>query len=311
MVEGKAPFSNSLTKISLESLEKRVKDALDKTGFTVALSTLMEDKDKIERQIRSGNCSEEEKKNLEHELQNIKEQIDKREREKKATEDEERQRQANEAKTTDGGGRTTYEIFSHFLSGGCFPASASIADSHGCPEAIDSLKIGDVVQVIVDNKVTVSTVYAFIHRQPEVLQQFLKITTVKGKAITITADHLLFVEKMRQLIGIPARDVKIGDRLHVREFGIVTNDAVQDISVVYDKGVYAPVTLSGTILVNDIHTSCYFDVLSHEWSHRAMAILRALHYASPSMTRKISAIGEKDGFPGWCRLAHRMLTLFD
>ena len=116
---------------------------------------------------------------------------------------------------------------------------------------------------------------------------------------------------MGQATAIPARDVKIGDTVYVRGSHGSEKDLVQSINTVYEKGAYAPVTLSGTILVNDVHTSCYFDVLSHEWSHRAMSIARALHYVSPSMVRRISAIGEKDGFPGWCRLAHMMLTLLD
>ena len=133
----------------------------------------------------------------------------------------------------------------------------------------------------------------------------------KKKILPITADHLLFVELMGQATAIPARDVKIGDTVYVRGSHGSEKDLVQSISTVYEKGAYAPVTLSGTILVNDVHTSCYFDVLSHEWSHRAMSIARALHHVSPSMMRRISAIGEKDGFPGWCRLAHTMLTLLD
>ena len=72
-----------------------------------------------------------------------------------------------------------------------------------------------------------------------------------------------------------------------------------EISTVYEKGVYAPVTRSGTILINDVHTSCYFDVLSHKLSHRAMAVPRAVYHVSPRILRWISGLGEKDGFPGW------------
>ena len=83
---------------------------------------------------------------------------------------------------------------------------------------------------------------------------------------------------------------------------------VQDIITVYEKVVYAPVTRSGTILINDVHTSCYFDVLSHKLSQRAMAVPRALYHVSPGILRWINGLGEKDGFPGWCRLAHKILT---
>ncbi|PFX21654.1 putative protein PHLOEM PROTEIN 2-LIKE A3 [Stylophora pistillata] len=163
---------------------------------------------------------------------------------------------------------------------------------------IESLKVGDEVLVITSNGIQSDTVITFIHRQPEIVEEFLKIVTTKKKILLITADHLLFVEVMRQATAIPARDVKIGDTVYVKGSHGSEKDSVRSISTVYEKGAYAPVSLSGTILVNDVHTSCYFDVLSHEWSHRAMGIARALHYVSPSMVQRISAIGEKNGFPG-------------
>ena len=108
--------------------------------------------------------------------------------------------------------------------------------------------------------------------------------------------------------AIPARDVSIGDTVYVRgDQGELETDAVQSIKSVYEKGVYAPVTLSGSILVDDVHTSCYFDMLSHEWSHRAMGIVRAIYHVSPWMVQWLSSIGQEDGFPGWCRVAHKVL----
>ena len=211
--------------------------------------------------------------------------------------------------SSDGGTSSNGGFFSFF--GGCYPGSAIIYDSNSRARPIESLQVGDKVLTITKNGIKSDTVITFIHRQPEIVEEFLKIVTKKKKILPITADHLLFVELMGQATAIPARDVKIGDTVYVRGSHGSEKDLVQSISTVYEKGAYAPVTLSGTILVNDVHTSCYFDVLSHEWSHKAMSIARALHHVSPSMMRRISAIGEKDGFPGWCRLAHTMLTLPD
>ncbi|XP_078360586.1 tiggy-winkle hedgehog protein-like [Oculina patagonica] len=176
---------------------------------------------------------------------------------------------------------------------------------------MDSLKLGDEVHVISTKGICLEPVITFIHYHPEVMQEFLKITTKKNKVLKITEDHLIFVEKKGQAAAIPARDVNVGDTVYVKEKHGVEKDAVQSTSTVYEKGVYAPVTLGGTILVNDVHTSCYFDVLSHEWSHRAMGVARAVHYVSPWMLQRISGVGQKDGFQGWCRLVHKMLTLLD
>ena len=171
-----------------------------------------------------------------------------------------------------------------------------------------SLKIGEKVQVAAKGNICLEPVITVIHREQEKLQEFLSITTTKNNNLKITEDHLLFVEKNGLSQAIPARDVQIGDTVYVKQNGLMKTATVQDISTVHEKGVYAPVTRSGTILINDVHTSCYFDVLSHKLSQRAMAVPRAVYHVSPGILRWISGLGEKDGFPGWCRLAHKILT---
>ena len=197
---------------------------------------------------------------------------------------------------------------------GCFPASATLADVARRRRQMESLLLGEEVQVITDKGVTSKPVITFIHRQPDLFQEFLQITTLRYKKILkITEDHLIFVEKNGKEAAIPARDVKIGDMVYVKVGGqeMLEKDAVQCVSIVFEKGVYAPVTLSGTILVNDVNTSCYFDVLSHVWFHRAMVAARAVYHLSPTMAEWISSIGEEDGFPGWCRLAHKLLLTWN
>lgn len=218
---------------------------------------------------------------------------------------------AKEAEQKEDGGNAT-EVVEN-ASGGCYPGSATIVDIHFQPRKMESLKVGDVVQVVSDKEIHYEPVITFIHRQSEVTHEFLEITTLNGKKILkITEDHLVFVEKGGQAAAIPARDVIIGDILYViDDQNVVKKDAVQNIRFVWEKGVYAPVTLSGTILVNDVHTSCYFDVLSHEWSHWAMGVARVVYQVSPWMVKWLSNIGQKNGFPGWCRLAHKMLTLME
>ena len=198
--------------------------------------------------------------------------------------------------------------------GGCYPASATFVDVTGRRRQMESLLLGEEVQVITDKGITSKPVITFIHRQPDLFQKFLQITTLRYKKILkITEDHLIFVEKNGKEAAIPARDVKIGDVVYVKVGGkeMLEKDAVQGVSIVFEKGVYAPVTLSGTILVNDVYTSCYFDVLSHVWFHRAMGAARAVYHLSPKMVEWLSSIGEEDGFPGWCRLAHKLLLTWN
>ena len=306
----RGPLIHRLTSVSREELNKEIKKALDEKGITKQEDDLRREEEQIRCQLRDPNKSDEEKRELEKRLAKI--EREKAELIETKTEVEEEKEKSQFKDGLDPVGRiSTRIVLNAALSGGCYPGSAFIYNSNSQARRIESLQVGDEVLVITKNGIQSDPVITFIHRQPEIVERFLKIVTKKEKILLITADHLLFVEVTGQATAIPARDVKIGDTVYVRGSHGSEKDLVQSISTVYEKGAYAPVTLSGTILVNDVHTSCYFDVLSHEWSHRAMSIARALHYVSPSMVRRISAVGEKDGFPGWCRLAHTMLTLLD
>lgn len=308
----KGPFMHHLNTASKEVLNEAINKAMKESGLTKQEEAIRQQQELIKRQLEEKEKSDAEKRELEARLAEEKKKQKELEDKKKQLEEDQRQQQLKEAETPSGGNATkTIERKGGTSSGGCYPGSAIIYDSNSRARRIESLQVGDEVLVISSDGIQSDTVITFIHRQPEIVEEFFKIVTTKEKILLITADHLLFVEVMGQATAIPARDVQIGDKVYVRGSHGSEKDSVRSISTVYEKGAYAPVTLSGTILVNDVHTSCYFDVLSHEWSHQAMGIARTLHYLSPSMVQRISAIGEKDGFPGWSRLAHKMLTLLD
>lgn len=283
---------------------------MDESGLTKQAEALREKEEQIKKQLAEKERSDTERRELEERLAEEKKKQDELEAQKKQLEQEKKEAQIQAAQTTSGG-NATETVQNNNNNGSCYPSSAIIYDENGRPRRIESLKIGDEVQVITSTGLRSEPVITFIHRQPEIVDKFVKITTMKNKILKISEDHLSFVEEMGQATAIPARDVKVGDTVYVKGSHDPEKDSVQSISTVYEKGAYAPVTLSGTILVNDVHTSCYFDVLPHEWSHRAMGVARALYYVSPWMLQWISAVGEKNGFPGWCRLAHTMLTLLD
>ncbi|KAL9985832.1 hypothetical protein ACROYT_G008280 [Oculina patagonica] len=283
--KGKGSFIHRLTKASKSVLDEEIKKAMDESGLTKQAEALRKKEEELKKQLDDKRKSDAEREKLEKELEEEKRKQEELEEQKKKLEEEKKEPKKRLLKV-------------HRVE----PQQR---------QRMDSLKIGEEVQVIAFNEIRFEPVITFIHHQLEVMQEFLEITTMKNNILKITEDHLMFVEKTGQAAAIPARDVKVGDTVYVKGKHGIEKDAVQSISSVYEKGVYAPVTLSGTILVNNVHTSCYFDVLSHEWSHRAMGVARAVHYVSPWMLRWISGVGQKDGFPGWCRLAHKMLTLLD
>lgn len=306
MVQGRGRYVHTLTQASGKVLNIAIEEALQESGINDQLKKIQEEEDRIKKEEEKAEWkSEEDAERFKKRKQKV------QKRKLRVNKDAENIKKKKEAEQKEDGGKATEAVEN--ASGGCYPGSATIVDIHFQPRKMESLKVGDVVQVVSDKEIHYEPVITFIHRQSEVTHEFLEITTLHGrKILKITEDHLVFVEKGEQAAAIPARDVIIGDTLYVRDdHNVVKKDEVQNIRFVWEKGVYAPVTLSGTILVNDVHTSCYFDVLSHEWSHWAMGVARAVYQVSPWMVKWMSNIGQKDGFPGWCRLAHKILTLME
>ena len=296
MMTGRERFVHKLTNTSKIVLEQQIKKALEESGINHKLEELEKKEKQLALVTDRGGQS----------YRDLLAKIKRLEDERRKLED----LKTREQKET--GGKATEPIKERVSSegNGCYAGSGTIVDMHGRLRRMDSLKVGDKVHAITNKGIRLEPVIVFVHRQPDVMQEFLKITTLKKKTLRITKDHLLFVEKEGQAAAIPAKDVNIGDTVYVRGGqGAVEKDAVQNINHVFEKGVYAPVTLSGTILVNDVHTSCYIDVLSHEWCHRAMGVVRAMHHLSPWLLQWLSSVGKENGIPGWCRLGQKMLTL--
>ena len=316
MTKDKGPFKNRLTLESKNAVEERIQESLRASGLVEENEQLDKEREELERRMK--NLPEtEEKKELELQLAENERRAFAAQQKRSALVTESVHTQVRMCKEGSVGDVTLtiqeMQIVRGSILDGCFPESATFVDKHGRKRRMASLKTGEEVQVSTESGVRWEPVMTYIHRQPNVMQEFLKITTLKnGKILKITEDHLLFVEKEGRASAIPAREVNIGDTVYVKgDQDSLETDVVQSISSVMEKGVYAPVTLGDTILVNDVHTSCYFDVLSHEWSHRAMGVARAVYHVSPWMLEWISGVGEKDGFPGWCRLSYKLLTLID
>jgi Hint module len=94
-------------------------------------------------------------------------------------------------------------------------------------------------------------VYAFAHLHKTTTAPYLHISTDSPNApLEVTAEHLLYVNGKYTA----AKDVKVGDILMD---GSHTEAKVQKITIKQKAGLYAPLTPSGTLIVNGIQTSAY------------------------------------------------------
>lgn len=152
----------------------------------------------------------------------------------------------------------------------CFPG-----DSYVLTEQNEMVFIADVVPgtkifsfVNSNGKMESSEVYTILHFEPNRIARYLILKTQSGDTLKISPNHLIFLEKLEVKF---ASEVKIGDVL------ITANghkSMVVDISYMMRRGVFAPVTHSGTIIVDGILVSCYASFPNHHLAHLATAPLR-------------------------------------
>ena len=122
------------------------------------------------------------------------------------------------------------------------------------------LKIGDLVKTVSDGKVVYQKVITFLHRDLDVEADFVKITFDNGSELTVTGNHLLLTQRGNcdVITSKPACEVEVGD-------GEVMSGEGERVRVVRveserHKGIFCPLTESGTIVVDGILCSCYASV---------------------------------------------------
>lgn len=119
-----------------------------------------------------------------------------------------------------------------------------------------------------------SEVIMFLDYDPSQRREFLKFTLSSGRTITATVSHLLVASG----VSVFAGSLRVGDRLLTRDARAnrLVEDAIVRIEGVLHTGVYAPLTATGTVVVDDVLASCYATVDSQEIAQLAFAPVRVL-----------------------------------
>uniref|UniRef100_A0AC34RLL8 Uncharacterized protein n=1 Tax=Panagrolaimus sp. JU765 TaxID=591449 RepID=A0AC34RLL8_9BILA len=154
----------------------------------------------------------------------------------------------------------------------CFTADTLVMTENG-PIRMDELKVGDKIEVAVDNSTNLDEVISFVHRLPETVANFVRIMLVDGTEVKLTPQH--FIHKiscsepvLKNIKQVYAVEIAVGDcLLKQNKDRAFVPIRVGSISTTEEKGVYSPMTESGTIVVNQIMASCHNVVKSETLSH--------------------------------------------
>lgn len=95
------------------------------------------------------------------------------------------------------------------------------------------------------------------------MTKFYTITSESGKKISLTGDHLIGIISSNEVIYVPAKHVRCGDLLLVSSPNQIQPSRIIDIGQEMKSGWFAPLTVKGTLLVNQILVSCFASVSNH------------------------------------------------
>lgn len=140
--------------------------------------------------------------------------------------------------------------------GACFSSSSTVDTPVGIKN-IMNLKIGD--QIYTPNGI--ESITSYLHRDETTKTKMIKVITNKNY-IELTEDHMILVNDRY----IRADEICIGDKIE-KDNQVIKLENIESI------GYCAPLTASGTLLVNGFNVSCYVQygyMLSHEIIHAFM-----------------------------------------
>jgi len=174
------------------------------------------------------------------------------------------------------------------LFDGCFPSSALVSLADGTQKRMDELVIDDLVQTAdaTTGALSFEPVRSFIDvNRRDNVTSFFALKHDAGDQIVATANHLIFasVDVQTPPIDIRVDQVQVGMYLWLVVDGKVLKPVrVIDVALHSETGYFAPMTGSGTIIVNGVLCSNYIGHRSdHHLKHATYAPLRLLHRALP------------------------------
>ena len=142
------------------------------------------------------------------------------------------------------------------------------------------LNIGDRVRTLGTNGETIfSEVIAFLHKEIKTVAHFYTLKTNIENVVRLSPQHLIFrkINTSSPISAVFASQINIGDLLYTSNGNISSFQAVSQITMTTETGVYAPLTRQGTLLVDGALVSCYAHWPSHDIAHLVMAPLRAVN----------------------------------
>jgi len=141
---------------------------------------------------------------------------------------------------------------------------------------IDQLKFGDKIKTIKHGKMALTKFIGYGHSDKSFKTDFIIVKSASTE-LEITNDHLIPINKTNKLEFVPARQLEIGNEIFVKSLDQEYKfEKIISLETIKGEGIYAPMTESGTLLVNNVFASCFANVYSQNKAQMVLAPIRAL-----------------------------------
>jgi hypothetical protein len=165
---------------------------------------------------------------------------------------------------------------------GCFPPEAEVRLREGTRPIPNLSPTDQLLTLRFDKKgrqvcVKEDHFYTYLHFDREFTDQFIVLRCEKGLELIISEEHLIFKGTGEGTISkaVMANTIVVGDYLvYLHESQTYSTVRVEGIGRKEVTGVFAPMTKSGTMIVNGFLVSCYASYPSHAKAHASLAPLR-------------------------------------
>lgn len=148
----------------------------------------------------------------------------------------------------------------------CFPLSASVRTANGNVVKMADLRAGRSIHISENGDA--SAVFLFSHRATDGVHEFVRLVTRSGHTITLSHGHFLYANGRLSA----ASAVRVGDVLRT----VDGPSRVIGLSVVRERGLVAPHTLHGDIVVDGVVASSYTTAVHPRLAQIMLAPVRAV-----------------------------------
>lgn len=143
----------------------------------------------------------------------------------------------------------------------CFPAAATVRLEDGSTRTMDELRLGDRVQVAHgDGSLGFSEIYLQTHKDALSAAPFVELTLASGRTLSLSARHFIPTgASFSDAVTKAAEEVRIGDLVWSQATQGMAAEPVVAQRTRVDVGLYNPLTMTGTILVDGVLASAHSD----------------------------------------------------